>query len=252
MITTDEELAGRDGISGVHRLTEEGCRAKICWLPDSTAPNWEIERLSKGSWRFNLVAKGKAAHGARPWEGESASFKLIHALHELHSHFEDHGPLTDSLNVGILEGGEAFNQIPTLMTAAVDIRLVDDTSVAINQALLEEICKKYDVSVRTRFLAPPKHQDLDHPLMQAAMDSIERITGRRPQGYISLGGSDAPYLTDVGTPCVLACPQGGGHHSETEWIDRSSFLQFLPILHDFMEHNAKTPATTVDTLATLV
>lgn len=259
MVTADEEKGTRDNINGTRQLVRSGYRPQIAILPDSTAPGWEIETLAKGVMRFDLVAKGRTAHGSRPWEGESASFKLIHALHDLKTAFADHGPNTDVLNIGVIKGGQTYNQIPSLMIACVEIRLMHDDSYTRKLAVISKICKKYDINYEEHHFCAPIHTDLNNPLIQAFMDSTEAITGKRPQGFTSHGQSDAKHFAPFGIPSIISCPEGGGHHSEEEWISRKSFLQFVPILHDYVNKVAKaaTPANSskpeiIDTKPVLV
>ncbi|HEV7453958.1 MAG TPA: M20/M25/M40 family metallo-hydrolase, partial [Candidatus Saccharimonadales bacterium] len=107
MITTDEEYGGRGNINAVPHLLKAGYLPDVCILPDG-GTDYKVERLAKGHWRFDLIASGRTAHGSRPWEGESASFKLIEALRELKTHFKDHGPLTNTLNIGFIRGGVTY------------------------------------------------------------------------------------------------------------------------------------------------
>ena len=239
MITTDEEYGGRDNINSTPHLLKAGYRPKVCVVPDSTAPGWNIEKIAKGAWRFDLIAKGRTAHGSRPWEGESASFKLIHALHELKAMFANHGPATDTLNIGVIHGGETYNQIPSLMTASLEIRLVDETSYDRNVALIQALCKKHDIGYKDRIATLPLNTDLSDPVVYSFMQSIEAVTGNIPDGVISYGLSDAKYFSKAAVPCILSCPEGGGHHSENEWISRKSFLQFVPILKDYLGKTAR-------------
>jgi succinyl-diaminopimelate desuccinylase len=242
MITTDEEATPGYDRSGVAKLIREGHHAGICILPDSTAPGWEVEKVAKGWWRFELLSSGKTAHGARPWEGESASIKLIHALHELKELFKDHGPATDSLNIGAIEGGTVYNQVPDHMIAKVEIRLLDEKSYGKNKQLVDALCAKHGLTYTDFSVVQPVRPLLDNPLATAYFDSVELVTGKRPEGYISLAGSDAPYFTAAGIPCILSCPLGGRHHSEEEWVDKASLLQFMPILHDFLDRTARLAA----------
>lgn len=239
-ITTDEEISG----DSAAQLIKLGYKPAVCLLPDSTAAGWSIEKIAKGWWRFDLIATGKAVHGSRPWEGESASFKLIHALHELKEHFKDHTPVTDSLNIGSIHGEGEYNLVPDRMMAKVEIRLVDESSYEKNKKVIDTLCAKHGLSHTTYSLVQPARPIIDHPLVDIFKDAVERVTGKRPEDYISLGGSDAPYYTDAGIPCILSCPIAGGHHSPNEWVDRESFLQFLPILHEFLAKTAKVPSRT--------
>jgi succinyl-diaminopimelate desuccinylase len=219
-----------------------GYRPSIAILPDSAAAGWNVEKLAKGWWWVELAATGKAVHSGRAWEGESASLKLIHVLHELKSHFENHGPLTDSLNVGSIIGGEGiYNRVPDHMLAKVEIRLIDKTSYPKAEKLISSLCTAYGLTWETFKHVEPARPILDGPLATAYMHSVEKITGKQPQGKVSLGGSDALYYTQRGIPCIISCPEGGGHHSLNEWVDKKSLEQFVPILHDFLDAVARKP-----------
>ncbi|HEX7963649.1 MAG TPA: M20/M25/M40 family metallo-hydrolase [Candidatus Saccharimonadales bacterium] len=246
LITTDEELTKGYGKSGVSGLLRSGFRPRVAILPDSTAPGWAIEKVAKGWWRFDLIAKGISVHSARPWEGDSASMKLVEALHELKEHFKDHGPLTDSLNFGAINGEGVYNQVPDSISAKVEIRLASDQSWPKNKAFVDGLCQRHDLAYNTFSLVEPMKPILDDPLVDTYRDVVERVVGKRPEGHISLGGSDAPYFTEAGIPCIVSCPLGGKHHSEDEWLDKESFLQFVPILRAYLAEVADTPAVSVD------
>lgn len=247
-IVTDEEAADQ----GAPSLIEAGLRPKVCVLPDSTAPNWDIEILAKGFWRFDLIAKGRTAHGGRPWEGESAAMKLLHALHELQTHFEGQNASSDSINIGKINGGEAHNMVPAEMVAGVDIRYLSAASLRQKQTIVKDICKRHDVTLKQLVLARPVATNLKHPLVGEYLESVAAVTGRQPQHFISSAGTDAPYFANVGINCIISCCEGGGHHTGAEWISRKSFLQYVPILHDYVTRVAKTSAVSVDTEAALV
>lgn len=240
LITTDEEI----GSQSTHNLIKDGLNPGVCIMPDSTAPGWNIETVAKGFWRFDLTAQGQTAHGARPWEGDSASFKLIHALHELKVSFEGHNENSDSLNIGKISGGHSYNVVPSEMTASVEIRYMNKQTLKVQQDLIKKLCQKYDLTFTQQGICSSVLTDLDHPLVKDYLDSVEMITGKRPRSFTSCAASDAPAYYDAGITCILSCCLGGGHHSENEWIDLDSFLQFVPILHTFLEKTARieTPA----------
>ncbi len=235
MITSDEE-AGSDGARG---LVAAGLRPEVCIMPDSTAPGWDIETVAKGIWRFDLVARGRTAHGGRPWEGESASLKLIHALHELKTHFDGQNVSSDSINIGKISGGHSYNIVPAEMVAAVEIRYISKEHLKHNRDMIRKLCTKHGLALKQGPLSSSVATDLGHPLVNSYQQSVETITGRRPEGVISCAGSDAPPFYNVGINCILSCPVGGGHHTEGEWISRKSFSQFVPILLDYLKKTAK-------------
>lgn len=238
LIVSDEEVID----VGSKGVIEAGLQPKICMLPDSTAPGWDIETTAKGYWRFNLIARGSSAHGGRPWEGESASFKLIQALHELKSYFEGQGITTDSLNIGKIHGGDAYNIVPSEMLAGVDIRFLSPKNLAKERKMVESLCEKHGLVFEELVLAPAVITDLDHPLIRIYLESVNKVTGKLPKSFISSAGSDAPYFNAAGISCIISCCEGGKHHTKDEWISRKSFLQFAPILHEFLARVAKLPA----------
>lgn len=239
-VVTDEETIDR----GAHGLIADGLKPEVCILPDSTAPNWSIETIAKGYWRFDLIAQGRAAHGGRPWEGESASFKLLQALHELKEHFEDQNVATDSLNIGQIHGGDANNKVPAEMIAGMDIRYLNDKNLAEKKKLINYICKKYDLTYREYTIAAPVITDLELPLIKTYLDSVEKVTGKQPGEFISCAGTDAPFFAQKDIPCIISCCQGGGHHTEYEWISRKSFLQFVPILRTYLDATCRSNRST--------
>jgi succinyl-diaminopimelate desuccinylase len=251
MVVTDEELGSRDGINGVRSLLQKGYVPQVCVLPDG-GTDWDIETFAKGHWRLDLVASGRSAHSSRPWEGESASFKLVHALHELKQHFADQGPDTDNLNIGTIHGGTAYGQIPDSMEAGIGIRLANEESFSKNEKLIRTICKKYGVELRSRSVALPFFTDIESPLITAFAESIRRVVGQHPKGCVSYGTTDGPVFAEAGVPCVITRPLGGNHHGPGEWISRKSFVLLPQILRDYLETTAKTAPIAVDAEAALV
>jgi succinyl-diaminopimelate desuccinylase len=254
MITTDEEYGGRDGINGVEKLVQAGYLPKVCILPDSTAPGWDIERLAKGVWRFDITATGKQTHGSRPWEGESASFKLLPALHEIQARFADQAPHTDTLNIALVHGGETYNLLPAAMTAGLEIRFMSDTSQAALSDFIQDVCTRHGLHFEERSFLSTVITNLNDPFVATYADCVQQVTGRRPEGFVSFAASDSPYFVQAGIPCIVSCCLGGKHHSPDEWIDKESFLQFTPILRAYLEQTALTTAVApeVDTQASVV
>jgi acetylornithine deacetylase len=99
-----------------------------------------IALASKGSLRAVVRASGKMAHSAYPELGESATAKLVEALHRILTiplpSLDDVGPST--LNIGMISGGYAPNVIADHAEAQVMVRLVgpsEETRHAIEKAV---------------------------------------------------------------------------------------------------------------------
>ncbi|NIU59932.1 MAG: peptidase dimerization domain-containing protein, partial [Phycisphaerae bacterium] len=72
MITADEEIGGANGA----RQALKEIKAEFCIALDGGGLN-KIVIKEKGIVKLKLIARGKTAHGARPWLGENAIENLI-------------------------------------------------------------------------------------------------------------------------------------------------------------------------------
>jgi acetylornithine deacetylase len=115
----------RDGI-GAHQAAKQprGSRFLINGEPTES----KIALGSKGSLRFEIIARGKLAHSAYPELGESAIDKLLDVLSEIRGIELPQDELLghSTLNIGTLTGGRAGNVIADYAAAEILFRLVRD------------------------------------------------------------------------------------------------------------------------------
>lgn len=242
MITTDEELGGSNGSNGTQKLVDEGYVPKLAAVLPDGGDNWNIEEFAKGIWTFDITAKGHTAHASRPWEGDSATTKLLQVLQEISALFEDQGPKTSTFNVGIIQGGEARNQIPALASASLDVRYMSGEARTSLAASVAAICKKYHVQIEPVGGMPPLAHKLGDPYLQSFMQSIQTVTGVRPEPSMSFGGTDGKSFDEKGKPCVIVRPHGGGAHSNKEWLDVADFTAYKEVIQDFLDKHARPAA----------
>jgi len=88
----------------------------------------KLALASKGTLRFELIARGRMAHSAYPELGESAIEKLLDALESIRRVPLPHDDLlgASTLNIGTISGGRAPNVIPDSAKAELLVRLVGD------------------------------------------------------------------------------------------------------------------------------
>jgi acetylornithine deacetylase len=145
-----------------------------------------IALASKGTLRAAIRASGKMAHSAYPELGESATHKLVEALHRILTiplpALDDVGPST--LNIGLIGGGHAPNVIADQAEAQVMVRLVgssEEARRAIEQAV--EGLATVDYTLEIPFKRLRAVEGL--PTMIAAFTT------------------DIPWLTNWGEPVLL-------------------------------------------------
>jgi succinyl-diaminopimelate desuccinylase len=237
LITSDEEITGRDGIP---HFIQEGLKPKVCILPDGGF-DWQIQTLSNGFLFLALTARGKNAHGSLPWLGDNAILKLTAALHEITNTFSNTPEDTDTINIGIIEGGNAANQVPDYARATVDIRYHSEER---KQQIFKNIerataSRNIEVEVIENGLAAPF--SLDNPMIRPFAELITTETGVAVEGMKTRASNDTRFFAGINVPCISLYIPGGKHHAEGEWIDRKSFEQFHTILGKYIESQARQP-----------
>ncbi|VVS92243.1 M20 family metallopeptidase [Desulfoluna spongiiphila] len=223
LLTGDEEIGGYNGAG--EALKRMSC--DYCVALDGGSPERLVVR-EKGIVRLNLTARGKGAHGARPWLGENAIDTLLDDLVRVRRHFaqtrEDHWHRT--VNIGCIQGGSAVNQVPGDARAKLDIRYTEaDDPHALIEAIRADVTSEVEVvSVDTLFNGG------EGPVtryLAALAGDIEQVAEH--------ASSDARFLNRSGTPGVIWGPQGNmSQHTDEEHVEISSLFTLYGHLDRFV------------------
>jgi len=160
-----------------------------------------IAIASKGTLRVELTARGRMAHSAYPELGESAIDKLLDVLErlrrmELPNHPEV-GPST--LNIGIIEGGQAPNVVPDFARAHLLYRLVGPSD-DLKHRILETVGNRTEVN----FV-------LEIPFMRLrTVDNIPTM--------VAAFTTDIPGLSNWGEPVLLGPGSIHVAHTDREYL----------------------------------
>lgn len=238
MLTSDEELNGENGVK---YLLDQGYSCKVCILPDG-GDNWRVESAAKGNWMVSVCADGKAAHGSRPWEGENSAEKLVDFLHAARdiSPIVSHTDTTVALST--IHSGIAHNQIPQNATATFDIRYLNQDALLVVKQKMQQLAAAYNMRLETIHTIPAIQLDVTLPVVKDWERIVQEIRGPASEGYsLSFGSSDARYFSEKSIPAIVTRPNGGGHHSENEWIDESELYEFYQCLKMYVISQAYKP-----------
>jgi len=171
-----------------------------------------IAIASKGALRVELVARGRMAHSAYPELGESAIDKLLDALHRLRlmqlPTNPEVGPCT--LNIGIIEGGEAPNVVPPVARAQLLYRLVGPSD-ELKRRIIETVSDRADVT----FV-------LEIPFVRLrTVDTIATM--------VAAFTTDIPRLSNWGEPVLLG--PGSIHlaHTERERVEKRQLREAVEL-----------------------
>jgi acetylornithine deacetylase len=183
-----------------------------------------IALASKGTLRAVIRASGKMAHSAYPELGESATHKLIEALHRILAiplpALDDVGSST--LNIGMISGGHAPNVIADNAEAQVMVRLVgssEETRRAIEQAVEGLATIDYTLEIPFRRLRAVEGL----PAMIAAFTT------------------DIPWLTNWGEPVLLGPGSIHVAHTPHEKLAKRELLDAIDLYVDVARQLVTSP-----------
>jgi acetylornithine deacetylase len=183
-----------------------------------------VALASKGALRAVIRAAGKMAHSAYPELGESATKKLVEALHRILAiplpTLEDVGPST--LNIGVISGGYAPNVIADHAEAQVMVRLVgpsDETRRAIEQAA--EGLATVDFTLEIPFKRLVAIEGL--PTMVAAFTT------------------DVPWLSNWGEPLLLGPGSIHVAHTPHEKLAKRELFEAIDLYVEVARRLVTTP-----------
>lgn len=107
----------------------------------------KMMRLQKGMLKVRLSCKGVACHSGYPHLGVSAIDALVEVLHAIkHRAWPSSEELGETtVNIGLMEGGQAANALAEASQAVAMFRLIGDPEEVLS--VVKEISAEYDCTV---------------------------------------------------------------------------------------------------------
>ncbi|MHC4821126.1 MAG: M20/M25/M40 family metallo-hydrolase, partial [Planctomycetota bacterium] len=192
--TCDEETGGE----GLEVLRREIPPPDAAVIGEPT--DLRVATCQRGLIRIQAVAEGRAAHAARPHEGENAIDKAIECIRAAKKfNFVKMHPLLGlpTIEATLIEGGVARNMIPPTCTFTLDVRTTPEYD---NDFLVIELRRRIKAQIpvlKGRIM--PVETPSDDPLVVAALDATATS---EPVGF---GGvSDLFHVRDL--PSIVLGP----------------------------------------------
>ncbi len=221
VITGDEETGGRNG---AFRALPH-IRADFCVALDGGSPGSVIVK-EKGVIDLVLTARGKSAHGARPWLGQNAVDALVRDYEALKPLFPGLYPALATpgtppppqpdahwhrtMNLGLLHAGTAVNQVPAEAVAHLDVRYTEHDDP-------HRIVADMRAAVRGE-LAVTRLEPL---FVTGDTPWLDRLLRHAPGAATGCahGASDARFLTDLSMAGVVWGAEGEtSQHTDSEHL----------------------------------
>lgn len=229
-LVTDEEVGG---FKGTKYHIDRGVKAEFVIAGEPT--DLDINNQAKGVIWLKVKANGKNAHGAYPWEGENAIWKIHDFLNSLFKKY----PLPrkevwqTTVNLARIEtSNETFNKVPDYAEAWLDIRYIPEDEYIIVQDIKNLLTK--DLKVEILLKEPFHYTDEKNLFVKKLLNSAKKIRGKQSLLIFKHGASDIRHYTKIGCEGVTFGPIGYGQHTDDEWVDIESLSDFYQILKDFL------------------
>jgi acetylornithine deacetylase/succinyl-diaminopimelate desuccinylase-like protein len=235
----DEEAEHR----GSYHLVKSGLRAVMAVVTDVS--DLDVRIGCKGSIPIRITTKGKAVHGSTPWLGSNAISKMIKVMNALKGlplgefKIEGLGVIKGTLNIGLIQGGDAYNIVPDKCSVWIDRRVVvgEDNETILGQfkdTLQQLKCEDKELNATMEVARPdwrwptilrrglkPFLVSPDSSVVVSLSEAIAATGGELRLAYAN-GYSDADFLVnDAGIPGVVYGPGSGGEggaHSPKERV----------------------------------
>ena len=203
LITGDEEGVAVNGtVKILAWMAERGERPDACLVGEPTSPQilGDMAKIGRrGSANVTLVVHGRQGHTAYPHRADNAAHRLVAMLAGMIAEPLDIGSALfepSTLQITTVDvGNPASNVVPARAEARINIRYNDLHDAASLERWLRRHCDavggRYDLDLRSSgdafFTAPG-------PLSERLSESVEAVTGRRPELSTSGGTSDARFV----------------------------------------------------------
>jgi len=206
----------------------------------------ELTVAHKGFAWFEVVVRGRAAHGSRPELGIDAIAKagrFLIALEEWDRRLRAnpaHARLgSGSAHASLIRGGQELSSYPAECRIRLERRTVPgesgETVAAELRPILDAIAVE-DPAFRAELIPglarSPFEVGEDAPIVQALRAAAKERLGRAPEWRAEPFWTDCAILSAAGIPCVMFGADGGGAHAAEEWADEASVEALADVLFD--------------------
>jgi len=232
LITTDEEIGG---MNGAKIFFEQLDYKPKLFLTLEGDPKFKIFNREKGIAIIRLSAKGKSAHGSKPWDGDNAIEKLTNCLHAIKATFpciKEDWKTTCSFTDFKCMTDTGVNVIPDDAMAIVDIRFVEDLKGIESQ--VKELAEKNNCSFELLISGDKVDTNCEDYICKELFQSYEAVLGSTPEVAYMHGASDARFASGFGVPALIWGPRGNNHHGPGEYVEISSIEKLYNVLKHFL------------------
>ncbi|MBI2028716.1 MAG: M20/M25/M40 family metallo-hydrolase [Candidatus Levybacteria bacterium] len=229
-LVTDEEIGG---FNGTKFQIEKGVKADFVIAGESTG--LQIANRAKGILQVKISTKGKTAHGAYPWKGKNAIWKMNQFLNSLLKKYPipSRQEWVTTVNLSrIKTTNTSLNKIPDDCEILLDIRYVPEEADTIVNDIKEFLPKGFKMDIFEK--EPSLFVDDKNQYLKMLQSVVKQTTKKKVRFYGAQGSSDARHFTRVCIDGIEFGPIGGGIGTDNEWVSIESIKTYYDILKTFL------------------
>jgi len=237
IITTDEEVGGINGVG--YLASQNKIEPKALIVPD-WGDNFIFTNKSKGVVMIQVESSGKKAHASEIWEGLNANDSLCKLATKLLEKYADNNKQKTwktTMNIGVLQGGSASNQVCDTALMKLDFRFPETRTDVEILSEVKSVAVKIDPKLKVSLMVTglPTSTSLSNPLVKMFIGEFEKTLGRKIKSDGGVGATDARHFAKKNIPLLVIKPIGGNVHSSNEWISLSSCLKYSEAVSRFID-----------------
>ncbi len=229
-ITSDEEIDG----NCAKQLVDLYPDIKLAIVPDGGS-NFELVVEEKGLLQLKLEINTKASHASTPFLGINAITSLYELYQELITKYSlplNENDYKTSITLTKLEGGNAYNQVPSNASMVLDIRYISSDKPKDIIGFIKK--ENPNIQITTITEGSIFATDTNNNKILSYLKSCNEILGYKPKFKKITSTSDAIYFCDKKIPTIIMNPVGGYPHSEKEYVTADSLVLLYKIYEHFL------------------
>lgn len=240
ILSSDEEK----GSKGTKAFLEKYAKIKAEVVLDNDVGGdiTKIIAKCKNPVFVKIKAKGKEAHGSRPWDGIDANelmFKVISNIRKIYPAYDLEGKKprnkwVDTLHFAKIEGGKVANIISDCCEALCDFRLIETSSV---EDLIKNLkkCMVKGVDFEIVSSSTPVVMSEKNPQILEYKKLAEKILNKKIKFEYEGGATDAREFAVRGSTVIMHSGSGDGMHASEEYVEVESVEKLSEIQIAFLE-----------------
>jgi succinyl-diaminopimelate desuccinylase len=238
VMVSDEELGSKHGI--IYLLENNLIKADYAIIPDTSGNMKEIVVGEKGIIKMEYTFFGKQAHGSTPSAGINANILASDFIQKIKNNplkFTPHPKFEDpTINIGIINGGSAFNIVPAKCKLILDIRTIPGLSANHIKEQLDIIAStsgKFQSEILMQ--TEPMYIGSDCEVVDLIKNSTKQTIEITPKEITIGGGTVSKDLVNHSIKSVgFSCGNHSQVHASNEHIEIKELENFQKVIEQIM------------------